>query len=54
MAITYTYICIQKEAQPIHTAATSGHTNVISVLVEKYGVDPQEEANVCINVIMHA
>ena len=32
--------------QPIHSAASSGHINVISILVEKYGVDPQEKADV--------
>ena len=32
--------------QPIHSAANDGHINVISVLVEKYGVDPQEKADV--------
>ena len=34
--------------QPIHSAATNGHTDVISTLVQKYGVDPQE-ADVCIH-----
>ena len=34
--------------QPIHSAATNGHTDVISSLVQKYGVDPQE-ADVCIH-----
>ena len=33
--------------QPIHSAASSGQIDVISVLVEKYGVDPQEKADVC-------
>ena len=28
--------------QPIHSAVTNGHTDVINILVEKYGVDPQE------------
>ena len=32
--------------QPIHSAATNGCIDVISVLVEKYGVDPQEKADV--------
>ena len=34
--------------QPIHSAASSGQIDVISVLVEKYGVDPQEKADVCV------
>ena len=34
--------------QPIHSAACHGHINVISVLVERYGVDPQEKADVSI------
>ena len=52
---SYMYIlCTQREAQPIHSAAISGHTDVISVLVEKYGVDPQEEANVRMYICMHA
>ena len=44
------YIYTQAGGQPIHGAATSGHIDVISTLVEKYGVDPQEKADVC----MHA
>ena len=44
------YIYTQGGGQPIHGAATSGHIDVISTLVEKYGVDPQEKADVC----MHA
>lgn len=32
--------------QPIHSAPTNGHTDVISTLVQKYGVDPQQ-ADVC-------
>ena len=43
-------IYLQGGGQPIHGAATSGHIDVISTLVEKYGVDPQEKADVC----MHA
>ena len=34
--------------QPIHSAATNGHTDAINTLVQKYGVDPQE-ADVCIH-----
>ena len=33
--------------QPIHVATCSGHLNVISTLVERYGVDPQETSDVC-------
>ena len=32
--------------QPIHYAACNGQINVISLLVDKYGVDPQEKADV--------
>ena len=33
--------------QPIHVAARNGHTEVINMLVETYGVDPQAKADVC-------
>ena len=48
-------VYMQGGMQPIHSAATSGHIDVISVLVEKYGVDPQEKAEVhtYIHVCMH-
>ena len=42
------YIRTQGGFQPIHSAATSGHIGLISILVEKYGVDPQVKAKVCI------
>ena len=32
--------------QPIHSAAINGSIDMISILVEKYGVDPQEKADV--------
>ena len=32
--------------QPIHCAAIYGQIGVISILVERYGVDPQEKADV--------
>ena len=32
--------------QPIHCAAIHGHIDVINILVERYGVDPQEKADV--------
>ena len=43
---TLNYMHTQVGMQPIHSAASSGHINVISILVEKYGVDPQEKADV--------
>ena len=39
--------------QPIHSAASNGHIEVISILVEKYSVDPQEKADVCTYIYMH-
>ena len=33
--------------QPIHLAAINGHPEVIIELVEKFGVDPREKADVC-------
>ena len=41
------YILIQTGMQPIHSAAGNGCIDVISILVEKFGVDPQEKADVC-------
>ena len=49
MCIIYYYItfmCTQVGMQPIHCAAIYGHIDVISILVERYGVDPQEKADV--------
>ena len=43
----YMHILTQTGMQPIHSAASNGHIDVINVLVEKYGVDPQEKAEVC-------
>ena len=43
----YMYVHTQGGVQAIHNAATHGHIGLISVLVEKYGVDPQEKADVC-------
>ena len=40
------YVHTQGGIQPIHKAAVSGHIGLISVLVEKYGVDPQVKAKV--------
>ena len=42
------YIRTQGGVQPIHNAAASGHIGLISILVKKYGVDPQAKAKVCI------
>lgn len=42
----YMYIITQGGVQAIHNAATHGHIGLLSVLVEKYGVDPQEKADV--------
>ena len=36
----------QEGMQPIHSAASKGQIDVINILVEKYGVDPQEKADV--------
>ena len=33
--------------QPIHSAACFGQLNAVTVLIEKYAVDPQEKADVC-------
>ena len=45
------YVCMyiriyQGGMQPIHSAAIVGHIDVIYILVDKYGVNPQEEADV--------
>ena len=49
------YICIllfgncvlpQNGLQSIHLATCSGHLNVVSMLVEKFGIDPQETSDV--------
>ena len=32
--------------QPIHSAACFGQLNAMKLLIEKYGVDPQEKADV--------
>jgi len=37
--------------QPIHSAACYGHIDVIRTLVEKYGVDPQEKAEVHLLIV---
>lgn len=37
--------------QPIHYAAANGHAELLILLIEKFGVDPQEKAEV---VIMQA
>ena len=42
----YMYVHTQGGVQAIHNAATHGHIGLISVLVEKYSVDPQEKADV--------
>ena len=36
----------QNEVQPIHCATINGQQNIIHTLVEKFGVDPQEETAV--------
>ena len=36
--------------QPIHNAAMVGHTEIIRILVNKYGIDPQEKADVSMYV----
>ena len=47
------YVHTQVGMQPIHSAASHGQIDVISVLVEKYGVDPQEKADVCMRIHMY-
>ena len=32
--------------QPIHYAAANGHAELLILLIEKFGVDPQEKAEV--------
>ena len=44
--ITCSYVHTQGGVQAIHNAATHGHIGLISVLVEKYSVDPQVKADV--------
>ena len=39
--------------QPIHKAAMVGHAEIVTILVEKYGIDPQEKADVCLYVCSH-
>ena len=39
--------------QPIHNAAMVGHIEIVTILVEKYGINPQEKADVCMFVCMY-
>ena len=39
-------VLLQTGTQPIHIATCGGHLNVVSTLVERYGVDPQETTDV--------
>ena len=34
--------------QAIHHAAASGHTQLMVMLIEQFGVTPQEKADVCL------
>lgn len=40
-------IHMQDGAQAIHSAATAGEIEMLTMLIENFGVDPQERAHVC-------
>ena len=42
-----TVFTLQNGLQPIHLATCIGHLNVVSTLLEKFGIDPQETSDVC-------
>ena len=42
-----TVFTLQNGLQPIHLATCIGHLNVVSTLIEKFGIDPQETSDVC-------
>ena len=39
--------------QPIHIVTCGGHLNILSTLIERFGVDPQEANDVCMIVCMY-
>ena len=38
---------MQDGAQAVHSAATAGEIEILTMLIEHFGVDPQERAHVC-------
>ena len=47
-----TVFTLQNGLQPIHLATCLGHLNVVSTLIEKFGIDPQETSDVCVYDLM--
>ena len=45
-----TVFTLQNGLQPIHLATCLGHLNVVSTLIENFGIDPQETSDVCVYV----
>ena len=43
-------LCIQDGMQAIHCAAKEGYIELLTILIDYFGVDPQERANVCTGV----
>lgn len=43
----YLYILSQDGMQPIHHAAAQGHFELMTLLIDKFGVDPRAKERVC-------